>query len=326
MRTAAKVGTVLSRNRHRTAISRTDYSRPISVALADGLIESTTTVFDFGCGLGDDIRYLDLRGIKSWGWDPAHRQNSVLAPAQVVNLGYVVNVIEDLDERVECLLRAWSYAEKALIVSARLTSDTSNLTPAGRYGDGVVTSIGTFQKFYDQSELKNWLNEHLPEPAVAAGPGVFYIFRGNEDRIGFLASRYRRRSRSALPSTKTSIEEHKELLSPLIAFFERRGRAPGDDELPEGDAIRKRFCGGQLAGGTAVGSARTRCEEAEVWKRIIITRAQDLLLFLALSRFDGRPRFGQLPMGVRRDIKSIFSSYRNACEESEMDPENWTVR
>ena len=225
----------------------------------------------------------------------------MLAPAQVVNLGYVVNVIEDLDERVECLLRAWSYAEKALIVSARLTSDASTLTRAGRYGDGVVTSIGTFQKFYDQSELKNWLNEHLPELATAAGPGVFYIFRENEDRIGFLASRYRRRSRSALPSIQTSIEEHKELLSPLIAFFERRGRAPGDDELPEGDAIRKRF--GSLRGALRLVQ---RGHDPEVWKRIIITRAQDLLLFLALSRFDGRPRFGQLPIGVRRDIKSIF--------------------
>ena len=241
MITAVKAELVLSSNRYRTAISRTDYSRPIRVALADGLIAPTTTVFDYGCGLGDDIQHMSLHGIESWGWDPVHRHDGVLAPAQVVNLGYVVNVIEDIDVRVKCLLKAWSYAEKALVVSARLTSDTAHFTPAGRYGDGVVTSIGTFQKFYDQSELKNWLNEHLPRPAIAAGPGVFYIFREDKDRIGFLASRYRRRTRSALSSIQTGIEEHKELLSPLIAFFEQRGRAPGDDELAEGDAIRRQI-------------------------------------------------------------------------------------
>ena len=147
----------------------------------------------------------------------------------------------------------------------------------------------------------------LPAPGCSTYSGKM--------RIGSDSSRarYRRRSRSALLSTKTSIEEHKELLSPLIAFFERRGRAPGDDELPEGDAIRKRF--GSLRGALRLVQ---RGHDPEVWKRIIITRAQDLLLFLALSRFDGRPRFGQLPMGVRRDIKSIFSSYRNACEEADV--------
>ena len=93
----------LSENRHRTAISRTDYSRPIKTALADGLIESETTFLDFGCGLGDDIRHLGLRGIKAWGWDPKHRRDGELEAAQVVNLGYVVNVIEDAEERGKCL-------------------------------------------------------------------------------------------------------------------------------------------------------------------------------------------------------------------------------
>ena len=57
---------VLPRNRLKTAISRTDYSRPIKTALADGLIGPTATVFDYGRGLGDDIRYLGLHGVRSW--------------------------------------------------------------------------------------------------------------------------------------------------------------------------------------------------------------------------------------------------------------------
>ena len=38
---------VLSQNRRKTAIARTDYSRPIRIALADGVIDPTSTVFDY---------------------------------------------------------------------------------------------------------------------------------------------------------------------------------------------------------------------------------------------------------------------------------------
>ena len=307
------LATVLSQNRRKTAISRTDYSRPIRIALTDGLIGPTTTVFDYGCGLGDDIRHLALRGIPSWGWDPGHRREGALVEARIVNLGYVVNVIEDVDERVECLKRAWSFAQRTLIVSARLATDTTDLKPAGAYRDGVVTSVGTFQKFYEQDELKDWLDEHLSEPAIPAGPGVFYVFREAADRIGFLANRYRRRGRAVLSPPELGINEHKELLQPLIEFFERHGRAPADDELPGSEAIRERF-----------GSVRRalrlieRGHDPDAWKQIVLTRGQDLLLFLALARFDGRPLFGQLPMEVRRDIKGLFSTYRSACEQADV--------
>ena len=310
---ASDLGHELSKNRYKTAISRPDYSRPIRIALADGLIGPGVRVFDFGCGLGDDVRHLSLGGFNAWGWDPAHRYDGRLAPAEVVNLGYVVNVIEDVEEREECLARAWSYAEKTLIVSARLASRTPDLTPVGEYGDGFITSTSTFQRFYEQAELKDWVETRLGEPAVAAGPGVFYVFRSNGDRIGFLASRYKRRKRTALPSVQSSIDEHKELLRPLIEFFEERGRAPEEDEVPNGDAVRERF--GSLRRALRLVEQGHNAEE---WRKIVTARGQDLLLFLALSRFDGRPRFGQLPIAVRRDIKSLFSTYRRACGEADI--------
>ena len=294
-------------------MSRTDYSRPIKLALADGLIGPEGTVFDFGCGRGDDVRHLGLAGVHAKGWDPAYRPDAEASVAEIVNLGYVVNVIEDPVERAQCLAHAWSFAERALIVSARLTSETPELASVAEYGDGFVTSIPTFQKFYEQAELKEWLGKHLPEPAVAAGPGVFYVFRDSEDRIAFLASRYRRRGRHFLPSVQSTIEDHKELLRPLVEFFEERGRAPAEDELPGGEEIRERF--GSL--GRALKLVQ-RAYDAEEWRRVVIARGEDLLIFLALSRFDGRPRFGQLPLLVCRDIRAIFSSYRRACEEADV--------
>lgn len=305
--------TNLARNRHRTAISRTDYSHPISSALADGLIHGDATAFDYGCGLGDDVRHPKRRGINSWGWDPTHRSAGKRESAQVVNLVYVVNVIEDVEERAKCLAHVWSYARKALIVSARLASQTRDFTPASRYGDGYVTSIETFQKHYEQRELKAWPESQLGESTVAAGPGIFYVCRDASDRMGFLASRHSRRSRASLPLVASSIDEHKELLRSVIEFFEEHVRAPVDDELDNAELIQERF-----------GSLRRafrlieRAHDPERWDRTITARGQDLLLFLAQSRFDGLPRLGQLPLPLRRDIESLFSTYRGACDEVDL--------
>ena len=57
-------------------------------------------------------------------------------------------------ERQETLQKSWSLAEKVLIVSARLTTETKALGNTTEFADGCLTSRGTFQKFYDQHELK----------------------------------------------------------------------------------------------------------------------------------------------------------------------------
>ena len=53
----------------------------------------------------------------------AHRPDGRRAAGPVVNLGYVVNVIEDLAERRDTLRRAWQLAGRVLIVGARLSAN-----------------------------------------------------------------------------------------------------------------------------------------------------------------------------------------------------------
>ena len=139
--------------RHRTAMSRSALSRPLTTALADALLPEGTTVFDYGCGKGDDIRHLKALGFEAEGWDPTHRPGSELRSADLVNLGYVVNVIEHKAERADALRTAWGLARSTLVVAARLTWDARDVV--GRpFADGVVTRSGTFQKFYGHSELR----------------------------------------------------------------------------------------------------------------------------------------------------------------------------
>ena len=94
--------------RHKTAIRRPGLSLPISCLLRDGLLDSSRTRFDYGCGRGQDLNLLRGLSVACEGWDPAHRPDTALTPADVVNLGYVINVIENPAERADVLRRAWA--------------------------------------------------------------------------------------------------------------------------------------------------------------------------------------------------------------------------
>ena len=72
---------------------------PDEVRLQDGLLGPAVSMFDYGCGHGQDIELLDAQGIACDGWDPVFRPDSPKRPADVVNLGFVLNVIEDVGER-----------------------------------------------------------------------------------------------------------------------------------------------------------------------------------------------------------------------------------
>ena len=72
------------------------------------------SVLDYGCGKGDDVRELEAHGIDVTGWDPVHRPNEEYSNRDIVNLGFVLNVIEDRQERTETLINAWKHADKII--------------------------------------------------------------------------------------------------------------------------------------------------------------------------------------------------------------------
>lgn len=99
-------------HRHRTAIRRANLSVPIQCLLRDGLLSPEKSLFDYGCGRGQDLDLLQGMEIPCDGWDPAYRPTAERKPADLVNLGYVINVIEDPRERAEALRQAWSLKGK----------------------------------------------------------------------------------------------------------------------------------------------------------------------------------------------------------------------
>src|SRR5262249_1785940 len=153
-------------------------------ALQDGIVNERTRVFDYGCGLGDDLRRLRDRGITCFGWDPVHAPRERRRSAEVVNLGYVANVIERSDERIAPLRHARELTESGIGVAARLTMDARG-EGGSVYEDGYVTKLGTFQKYFEQSELRAWIDGALSVSSVPAAPGVFYVFRDSQERESF---------------------------------------------------------------------------------------------------------------------------------------------
>ncbi len=293
--------------RERTAIGRTRLSRPVRLTLELGLLKDGDRVFDYGCGLGDDVRRLADAGIDAFGWDPAHLPHGRRQCADIVNLGYVLNVIEEPGERAATLRHAWSFANRLLVVTARTSSET-RLGHTARFGDGYRTSRKTFQKVYSQTELGAYIEGVLATPVVSAAPGVFFVFRDDRLRQQYIASRYRRAARKPRRRVSDTLyEKHRDLLGNLERFVLLRGRLPSPDELAQTEQMASVF--GSVPKAFLV---LRRVTGPGPWEQAHKERKQDLCVYLALQRFYGRPRWSELPSDQQNDVKAFFGSYAKA--------------
>jgi DNA phosphorothioation-associated putative methyltransferase len=299
-------------DRHKAAISRNDFSKPVRLALEAGLIHPATSFFDYGCGQGGDLDRITKLGHECSGWDPHYRPDTPQIEADVVNLGYIINVIESQAERREALIQAWGLTRQVLIVAAQVLIAQGNSQIA--YGDGVITSRNTFQKYYDQEELKIYIDQVLGVDAVPVALGIYFVFRDEAQAQTFRAARFR--SRVTVPRVQLQnkrFEDYKEQLTPLMDFFADRGRLPTIEELPETSALTSEF--GNLKRAFQIVLQATNPQE---WDAISDRRRQDLLVYLALSHFGHRPKVRDLSTVVQNDIKSLFGSYPQACAAADL--------
>ena len=246
------------------------------------------------------------------GWDPVHRCERQKAPADIVNLGFVLNVIEDPLERDATLVEAFELARDVLSVSAQIVVPLRSKHQVP-FNDGVLTRIGTFQKYYTQAELREYIERILKTEALPAAPGVFYAFKVEELKQHYLSTCYRRRA--SVPRrriSETLYEQHKELLEPFIQRVVELARIPEADEYRESDAIIE-----------ALGSLRRafnlvqRVTGIGEWDQVRRRKREDLLVYLALACFRKRAMLSQLPIELQRDIKSFFGTYKAACSEAD---------
>ncbi|MDZ8078339.1 MAG: DNA phosphorothioation-associated putative methyltransferase [Nostoc sp. DcaGUA01] len=295
--------------RHRAAIARTDISRPVRLAIEWAILHQETTFFDYGCGYGGDVQRVANLGYTSAGWDPYYYPDVPRTPADVVNLGYILNVIEDAEERRQSLIEAWELTQQVLIVAAQVLVNAPSKTQLA-YNDGIVTRRNTFQKYYEQEELKTYIDEVLNADAVPVALGVYFVFRDEAQKESYKAIRFFSTSstpRVRIPTKR--FEDYQEQLQPLMAFFTKRGRLPVKGELENEQELLKEFGNFRRAFGVVLQAT----DEAE-WDAIAYRRSLDIQVYLALTHFDRRPAWQKLASQMRHDIKAFFSSYEEACQ------------
>ncbi len=295
-------------NRHRTAIRRYRYSRPISMALSHGLITSKSTFFDYGCGHGEDVRLLKDFGVTASGWDPYHCPNTPFQTAEVVNLGYVLNVIEDAQERRKTLVDAYELADRLLVVAVRVDR---SLESAAECADGLVTRAGTFQKIYSQDEFRLYLQDVLGQRAHMASLGIAYIFKDAGAEAEYLATL------SFCSSTASRFEVVEQFaLDPLaqryLEKFRELARPPLSVEFPEIASIYERFGSPER-----IRKISEKLLNSTALRQAQESKRQDILTYLAMIRLQGLnpPPLSALPKDVQADIKSLWRSYAGAIAE-----------
>jgi DNA phosphorothioation-associated putative methyltransferase len=319
--------------RHLTALSRSNFSAPLQALLRHGLIGANLTFFDYGCGRGDDVRSLLANGIEAAGWDPHYAPDADKRIADTVNIGFVINVIEDIAERVDALKGAYSYTRGVLSVSAMLNSQ---LPPEGRpYKDGYLSSRNTFQKYFSQAQLRDFIEHTLDENAIAVGPGVFFVFRDKDLEQRFLSERYGHRAQKVLsrgwmytksprpPKEPRAPRQPREPRQPTVridratllfetyhASFARLwlkclelGRPPERLEL-EQSTLEVNI--GSVSKALQITLARFDAQELELASK---ARTSDLLVFGALQQFQKRTPYRQLEQRLQIDIRYFFGDY-----------------
>ena len=307
--------------RYRTAIDRNQLSQPMQLLARHNYLNGDYSILDYGCGKGDDLREIEAHGLDASGWDPIHYSEGLLVNSDIVNLGFVLNVIENKDERKETLRRAWGYSDRLLIVSVMVAGDSliNQFTP---YKDGVITSRKTFQKYYAQSEFRSFLETALNESAIAVGQGIFILFKDKIEEQNFLLERqhikrnWRQKTQRCIKAKPRKIEKdlvdkHLELFTDFWETTLELGRVPANSEFDFSEQIRR------ITGSHAKAhSVLLEYFGQSIFEEATIKRKEDLLVYFALGLFEKRKPQTQMPESLKRDIKAFYASYNQAIEQA----------
>jgi len=306
-------------DRHKTALVRHELSSPMKSIAKNGFLSGDYSIFDYGCGRGDDLRELEAHGIDAIGWDPNYRPDADKTNSDIVNLGFVINVIEDQDERIEAIIGAWEITDKLLVVSAMLANESylAQFTP---YKDGVITSRNTFQKYFTQAELKSYIERTIDEEPIAIAPGIFYIFKDKNIEQEFLSNRHKRTYQwQQLTEPKPVSEDqarilftkHQDLLESFWLSCLAYGRFPANEEFNDSDKIKE-----------IIGSNKKALKIVTDWfgvEELYLAanmRKEDLLIYFALAMFEKRKAYTHQPDDLKRDIKAFFDTYKIAQHQA----------
>lgn len=300
--------------RHKTAIRRSALSRPVQSLLDSGVLNHERSFFDYGCGYGDDIAILAENGFTAAGYDPVYFPNQPFIPSDIVNVGYVLNVIEDEVERERVLTEAAGLAQHVLSVAV-LHESSSNRPSGEQYGDGVLTKRRTFQRLFNNQELVELVRDATGLAVATIGPGLVFGFRRTGDRAEYMVNRIRgaayrltrQRENAADQRIAALKSDTPEEWENYLQFVTERGRPPQPHESSLLSLGSSRGLTSQILFNAAAEELGIReLEQLRRWNR------NNLLVFLAGTIVDGGTRMSGLSPSLKADVKYHYGSFLRA--------------
>lgn len=209
-----------------------------------------------------------------------------------MNLGYVLNVIENVQEREQTLRAAFALSRRVLVVAVRVDQW---LNSGREFSDGLLTNSGSFQKIYTQAEFRQYLETVLGRKPYMAGLGIAYVFRDEaveSQHLARLSITPAKRERANLSSQFAADLDGKE----LIETTRKLGRSPLDSEFDQYPELLLRF------------GSRARIERLvmavlnpETLTKSREAKGNDILTFLAMLQLRGvRPPNSAIAPGDAR--------------------------
>ncbi|MBI3303453.1 MAG: DNA phosphorothioation-associated putative methyltransferase, partial [Deltaproteobacteria bacterium] len=223
--------------------------------------------------------------------------------------------------------------------------DTLNGT---RLGDGILTRLSTFQKYFAQKELRHYVESGLGKKAVFAGLGTFYVFRRESDRKAF-----QKKKRSLPPEVRAELgpsllqsengaaklaeespsaerkvafgrpapvvdgyqatQGQENILDELRKMVESLGRLPTLREFSRSSQLLQRF--GSLQKALAkikpyLDKKALRQAEEQQKTELLVCLVREVL------RGKGTANFRRLAPERQADVRAFFVPFEESCEEA----------
>jgi len=130
------------------------------------------SVLDYGCGKGQDVLFLVEAGYDAIGYDPHYFPEMPEGTFDVGLCFFVLNVIPNPLERSQAIAQIATMC-RIVYIAVRNGRDFTH-SKWEPFGDGYITSTGTFQVGIGESTLVNMVTPHFDCVRVwTKGPTTF---------------------------------------------------------------------------------------------------------------------------------------------------------